>query len=153
MKPLFLFSFIFTLIFFSCKNTGSTVEKKSLSEDFSQQITEKYWKLKVLNKKKIKMEKHQEREVYFILKTERNKVKGFAGCNHFSGFYDLKNKQQKIKFTNFSTAKKTCDQLKFDENDFLDVLEKTAKFELKKDQLSLKDNKNKILAEFEAIYF
>jgi len=140
-------------MFVSCKNVDSTVEEKPLSEDFSQQITEKYWKLKVLNKEKVKMEKQQEREVYFILKTEKNEVKGFSGCNHFSGFYHIEKRQNKIRFSDFSNDAKTCSQLKFDENAFLQTLQNTTKFELKKDQLFLKDKKDKVLAEFEAIYF
>ena len=153
MKTKTIFLLLFTFIFFSCKNSNSSINHKSDSEDFSKQITEKYWKLKILNEEKVKMEKQQEREVYLILKSDKNNVKGFSGCNKFSGFYQVKEKRNKIKFSNLSTNSKTCSDLKFNEATFLETLENVSQYDLKEDNLFLKDKENKILAYFKAVYF
>lgn len=116
----------------------------------ASEITEKYWKLKELNGKPVKMSAAQERELYFILKTDSLKLKGFAGCNYFTGNYQLMN-SQKIKFSNFATGGKYC-FIPTHEHEFLNALKSVGSFETKRDTLWL-SSKNKTVARFEAVYF
>lgn len=72
------------LIVTSCNST-----QKTIKEPNDNTITEKYWKLKTLEGKEITMKKNQEREIFITLKTNENRVTGFAGCNTLSGDYTL----------------------------------------------------------------
>ena len=115
-------------------------------------ITEKYWKLKTLEGKSVKMGKNQEREVYFMLKTDENKVTGFAGCNTFFGSYTLE-KGNRIRFSQMGATMMACPDVDFNESEFLKVFELADNYTINGDQLSLNVGKRAPLAVFEAVYF
>lgn len=115
-------------------------------------ITEKYWKLKTLEGKKIKMGKNQEREVYFMLKENENTVTGFAGCNEFFGSYTLE-KGDKIRFSQMASTLKVCPDVDFNESDLFKVFELTDNYRITGDVLELNVGRRAPLAVFEAVYF
>lgn len=115
-------------------------------------ITEKYWKLTVLEGNKVEMASNQEREAYFILKTQENRVTGFAGCNTFSGSYSLE-EGNRIRFRNMATTMKACPDVNFDESDFLKVFELADNYSINDDTLTLNVGKRSPLAVFKAVYF
>ncbi len=117
-----------------------------------EKIVEKYWKLKVLDGKEVKMADNQEKERYFMLKANQNKVEGFAGCNSFSGSYTLENNGQ-INFKNMATTMMACPDVDVDESAFLEVFELANNYTINGDTLMLNIGKRAPLAVFEAVYF
>src|SRR5699024_11596614 len=105
----------------------------------------------ILKEDKIKMQVNEEREIHFILNAENKEIKGFSGCNHFTGFYKLNNSRKKISFSDFSNISITC-SIK-EEEKFLEILNQAFQFYLNSDRLFLKDQENNVLAVFEAVYF
>ena len=124
--------------------------KKTLK--LTNPIVEKYWKLKTLDGKEVVMDENQEREVYFILKANDNRVVGFGGCNSISGEYEFKT-GNKIAFDKVITTLMACPDHTFREDLFLKVFERADHYELDGDILKLKKGKNKTLATFESVYF
>ncbi|WP_086476936.1 MULTISPECIES: META domain-containing protein [Arenibacter] len=115
-------------------------------------ITEKYWKLKTLEGKEVKMADNQEREIYFILKANENRVTGFAGCNTFQGGYTLE-EGNRIRFSQVLATLKACPDVPFNESEFLKVLELADNYTINGDTLMLNVGRRAPLAVFEAVYF
>lgn len=122
--------------------------KKVANEDL---IVEKYWKLKTLNGKDITMAKNQEREIFFTLKGNENRITGFAGCNVISGKYSIE-KGNRIRFENVATTLKACPDYDGNENEFLNVFNLADNYTINGDILSLNVGKRAPLAVFEAVY-
>lgn len=115
-------------------------------------ITNKYWKLKKLNGKEVKMTNNQMREQYIIIKNNGD-ITGFSGCNQFSGKYILDESKLKIKFENVISTLRACPEAEINETDFLKIFELTNNYSINADTLMLNVGKRAPLAEFEAIYF
>ncbi|MCM4166532.1 hypothetical protein KCTC52924_03468 [Arenibacter antarcticus] len=114
-------------------------------------ITEKYWKLKTLEGKEVKMADNQEREIYFMLKTDENRVVGFAGCNTFGGEYSLE-EGNRIRFTQLLSTLKACPDIAVSEAEFLKVFELSDNYTIDGDTLMLNVGRRAPLAVFEAVY-
>lgn len=133
------------------KKEAETAEKMKKKLD-GEPITEKYWKLVTLEGQKVTMAPNQERETYFILKTDENRVTGFAGCNTFNGTYTLE-KGWRIRFSTLATTMKVCPDVDVNESDFFKVFELADNYSLRGDTLSLNVGRRAPLAVFEAVYF
>lgn len=149
MRKIYFILGLGLLLLISCHTSKTDLKENNM--DFEQQITEKYWKLTSWNGP-VKMIENQEREVYFILKTEGNRVKGFGGCNNFMGFYRLK-ENRKIEFQPMASTLKACPDVDFDESGFLKMFERVSEYEIHNDQLILVDKSGETLSNFEAVYF
>ena len=115
-------------------------------------IVNKYWKLKTLEGKEVKMTKNQEKEQYFILKNDGT-VSGFAGCNHFNGQFELF-EGNRIRFNeNLALTMKICPDIDINESEFLEVFKLTDNYTINGDVLSLNVGRRAPLAVFEAVYF
>lgn len=155
MKAQIITFALIAFTFFSCK----TVEKKNTdSVDNSKtemnqdnEITEKYWKLKTLEGQDITMADNQEREQFFTLKTNENRVIGFAGCNAITGEYKLE-EGNRIRFSNVGTTLKACPDVDVNESEFLEVFNLADNYTIKDDILSLNVGRRAPLAVFEAVY-
>ncbi|WP_289023984.1 META domain-containing protein [uncultured Salegentibacter sp.] len=123
------------------------VFKKSTPE-----IVGKYWKLKTLGGQEVKMSENQEREIHFILESNTNRIKGFAGCNTFNGTYALE-EGNRINFSQMAATLKACSNLTINESEFLKVFELANNYTIKGDVLSLNIGRRAPLAVFEAVYF
>lgn len=124
--------------------------KKAVMEN--EPIVEKYWKLKTLEGKDIKMSENQEREIFFTLKSQDNRVTGFAGCNTIGGEYTLE-KGNRIRFQNMLTTLKACPDVDFNESELLKVFDLADNYTIVDDVLSLNIGRRAPLAVFEAVYF
>jgi len=133
--------------------TGNTLAVfQKAEENASSAITEKYWKLLKMNGKTVEMGSYQKREPYFMLKTGgQEQVKGFAGCNSFSGSYTLKENAQ-IHFDKMASTLKACPNLDFNEGEFLNVFRDVKTYVIQGDKLFFKDADNNTLASFKAVY-
>ncbi|GGW26487.1 META domain-containing protein [Arenibacter certesii] len=114
-------------------------------------ITEKYWKLKTLEGKEVKMADNQEGEIYFILKTNENRLTGFAGCNTFGGGYTLE-EGNRIRFSQVFSTMKACLDVDVDEAAFFKVFELTDNYTIDGDILMFNVGRRAPLAVFEAVY-
>ncbi|WP_299382311.1 META domain-containing protein [uncultured Lacinutrix sp.] len=146
MKTRIILLAIIMISIMSCNS-----EKKTNSEVISDTITEKYWKLKTLNGREVTMVENQTRETYFILKSEDNRLKGFAGCNTFGGTFTLE-KGNSIRFTNVLSTLMACPDVVVNETEFLKVFNLADHYTIKDDVLSLNIGKRAPLAVFEAVY-
>lgn len=116
------------------------------------EIVNKYWKLKTLDGKPVKMAKNQEREQYFTLKSDGT-VSGFAGCNQFNGQYKLED-GNRIRFNeNLAMTMKSCLDLELNESEFMEVFQLTDNYTINGDILNLNVGRRAPLAVFEAVYF
>ena len=115
-------------------------------------IVEKYWKLKTLDGKDVKMADNQEREIFFTLKSQDNRVTGFAGCNTISGEYTLE-EGNRIRFDKMATTLMMCPDVDVNESEFLKVFELVDNYTINGDVLSLNVGRRAPLAVFEAVYF
>lgn len=115
-------------------------------------ITEKYWKLKTLEGKDIEMVKNQEKEIYFMLKSDENRVTGFAGCNQLLGSYTLE-EGNRIRFSNMGSTMMACPDVDFDEAEFLKIFQIADNYTINGDELTLNVGRRAPLAVFEAVYF
>lgn len=140
---------LFALLVLTIVSCNST--KKTSPEATNVAITEKYWKLKTLGGKEVTMKKNQEREIFFTLKTEENRVTGFAGCNSLSGEFTLE-EGNKISFKNVAVTMKMCPDVDVNESDFLEVFELADNYTIKDDVLTLNVGRRAPLAVFEAVY-
>lgn len=116
------------------------------------EIVNKYWKLKELEGKEVKMADNQEREQYFILR-EDGTITGFAGCNQFSGNYSLDMSKSRIKFENMLSTLRACPDVNVDEAEFLEVFNLTDNYTMVADKLMFNVGRRSPLAVFEAVYF
>lgn len=153
--------FTLALIIMATISCNTTKKDKVKTEENSEQkqemvsdngIVEKYWKLKTLEGKDIEMAENQEKEIYFMLKTDENRVVGFSGCNTFNGTYTLE-KGNRIRFTQMLSTLKACPDVDINESEFLKVFELADNYTINGDILNLNVGKRAPLAVFEAVYF
>lgn len=117
-----------------------------------EEIINKYWKLITLDGQPVLMTADQEKEQYFILKSD-NTINGFAGCNYFNGTYELQ-ELNRIRFNeNMAVTKKYCADENIKEYDFLEVFMLADNYIITGDTLSLNVGRSAPLAVFEAVYF
>ena len=140
---------LFALLVLTIVSCNST--KKTSPEETNDTIAQKYWKLKTLGGKEVTMKKNQEREIFFTLKTEENRVTGFAGCNSLSGEFTLE-EGNKISFKKVAVTMKMCHDVDVNESDFLEVFELADNYTIKDDVLTLNVGMRAPLAVFEAVY-
>lgn len=134
---------------FNSENGASLAVWQQMSDSG---IVNKYWKLKTLKGEEIVMSDHQEREQFFLLRSDQT-INGFAGCNSFNGQYELKGKDEIEFHENMATTLKACPDDDVDERGFLDVFPAAKGYILEGDDLTLVDDEGTTIATFEAIYF
>lgn len=132
---------------------GKTLAVFNKAEETVPEITEKYWKLKTLEGKDVKMAKNQEKEQYFMLKNDSNRVKGFSGCNTFSGEFTLEKEKKRIHFSKMASTMRACPDVDVDESAFLKVFSQADNYRINGDTLELNVGRRAPLAVFEAVYF
>jgi heat shock protein HslJ len=89
------------------------------------------------------------RQVHLIFADNDSTLRGFAGCNNFNGSYQININSDQLRLSRFMATKMSCPNLTF-EYDFLGVLEKTTRYEIKGRQLFLYQER-KLIATFQAI--
>lgn len=127
-------------------------EAATFTELIENEITNKYWKLLELDGKSVKMADNQERE-QFVMFSNEGIVSGFAGCNHFNGFYKLPEMNQISIDEKISSTLKICPDVDVDESAFLKALTMGSRFQLDNERMILLGRDGKKLAVFEVVYF
>lgn len=158
MRLSILFMSLIAFALISCggnkkSDNQTTVNETTIEQTHNDQIiTEKYWKLIKLDGKDVEMVENQEREVFFILKTEDNTVGGFAGCNSITGEFELED-GNRIHFKNIGLTMMSCPDVDIDESELMEVFKLADNYRITNDVLELNVGKRAPLAVFEAIYF
>ena len=133
-------------------NIGRRSPLATFFEMSDHEIVNKYWKLIILEGDTVQMAINQEREQYFLLRSDGS-ISGFAGCNHFNGQYEL-TEGNRISFNeNMAMTLKACPDVDIDESAFMEVFGLTDNYTIEDDILSLSVGKRAPIAVFEAVYF
>lgn len=104
-----------------------------------------YWVLEELNGKVIKAEEGQKSPFVFYL-NEGKAVRGFAGCNSFTGTFT---REGSIVSAKLASTRMFCEGKMDLESEFMNVLGAPYKFQLEENHLLLK-NKGDLVAAFHA---
>ncbi len=149
LKILLVIAIMVTLISVGCTNRlkSTTSSEATASNVDENSFTNKYWKLIMLENKKVSKSKNQEREAYFILKPENKTIAGFSGCNTFNGMYTLE-AGWRIRFSQMASIMKACPDVDVNESEFLKVFELTDNYTIHGDTLSLNVGRRSPLAVF-----
>ena len=116
------------------------------------EIVNKYWKLKTLEGMAVTMKPNQEKEQFFMLRSDGT-LSGFAGCNLFNGEYEImKGNRISIK-RNMAMTLRACPDVNVDEMAFMNIFDQADNYTINGDVLQLNVGKRAPLAVFEAVYF
>lgn len=108
-----------------------------------------YWKLTELNGKPASLGTGK-KELHMVLALEKRRVRGFAGCNRFSGTYQKK--ERRLKFGPMAATMMACVEGMDQEQTFLKALGQTNRYTVTGDNLSLYSGEEKLILRFEAVY-
>ena len=133
-------------------NVGRRAPLATFIKMSENEIVNKYWKLKTLEGKDIEMAENQEKEQYFILRSDGS-ISGFSGCNQFNGQFEL-SEGNRIHFNdNLALTMKICPDVAMNESEFMEVFKLTDNYTINGDVLNLNIGRRAPLAVFEAVYF
>jgi uncharacterized lipoprotein NlpE involved in copper resistance len=132
------------------KITGDLADMYILSKS-APGITERYWKLVELMGKEIVRSEQMLKEPHIIFRTEGNRVNGHAGCNSFSGSYELNEEGNRLRMFGVAITEMACLDMTVEEG-FVQVINSTDSYLVKSDTLFLYRARMAPLAKFEAVY-
>lgn len=115
-------------------------------------ITDKYWTLIELRGSEVKGENTPPKLPHLILWSDTNRVTGNAGCNSFTGSYEMNDQTGRIQFSKVASTQMICPEMEL-EDQFMEVIEVTDNYSIKGDTLSLNRARMAPLAKFVAVYF
>ena len=114
------------------------------------EITEKYWKLVELMGKEVVRDEQMQKDPHIIFRTQDNRVNGYAGCNSFSGSYEIQ-EGYRLRISSVAMTQMACLDMTI-ETEFVRVLNTTDSYLVKGDTLFLYRARMAPLARFEALY-
>jgi copper homeostasis protein (lipoprotein) len=114
------------------------------------QLIETYWKAVELEGKPVEV-KAGTREPHMVLRSDKNAVNGFSGCNTFRGAYEMNG--ESLRFKNMASTLMACLPAGGDtEKNFLSAINATASQRISGETLELRDQDSKVRARFESRY-
>ena len=122
-----------------------------VSVDPLAELSNTYWKLLSLNEIDVVMAAEQKKEAFLQLRADNNSVKGFAGCNAFTGSYNLNGNG--LSFGPLAATRAACMLGMDTEFNFMQALGVTAYYSIHKETLTLLDDQRQPVARFKAMYF
>jgi len=109
-----------------------------------------YWKALELEGKPVEV-KAGTREPHMVLRSDKNAVSGYSGCNTFRGVYEVSG--DSLRFKNMASTLMACLPAGSDtEKNFLSAINATATQRISGETLELRDQDGKIRARFESRY-
>lgn len=112
-------------------------------------LTETYWKLAQIGGQPAALGAGG-RELHLVLTASGDRVRGFSGCNTFTGAYERRDRQ--LRFGQLASTGMAClDGMEL-ERRFLDALAETARYTVSGDRLTLFDSKERPVLAFDAVY-
>ncbi len=107
------------------------------------------WHLIKLGRRSIPHQEDRHRDPYLVFDGSRQRVAGFAGCNHVQGSYERED--EKLSIGTLASTRMSCSTGYELETYFLRTLGKVQAWRMKDGQLELLDADGKTLALFEAV--
>ncbi len=107
------------------------------------------WKLLKLGKRGIPHQEGRRRDPYLVFDAHDGRVKGFAGCNHVQGDYELEG--ERLRIGTLASTRMACSTGFELETYFLRTLEQVGGWRIDDGRLELLDGEGKRLALFEAV--
>jgi heat shock protein HslJ len=139
------FSFLLlALLLFLSACAGS---KKKTSKEASAPLMGTTWKITKLEGVQT-LPTSGKGDIFVLFQEDAKTLRGFAGCNNFSGLYQTDQTAKTISISGLMTTKMACPLLKF-EYDYLGKLEKATRYEIVGKKLWLYQEQT-LLATFEA---
>ena len=111
-------------------------------------LTETYWKLTEIDGQPAALGAG-ERELHLVLTSEGNHVRGFSGCNRFTGSYERSGSQ--LHFTPLAATRMACVEGMEQEQRFLDALGAVMRFSISGDSLTFYTGDERLILRFKAI--
>jgi heat shock protein HslJ len=133
------------ILMVSCK---STKPAQTLPATVDPDITGTYWKLTELGGKAVTNPPANQKEAYFKLVKDGNKVEGTGGCNGFGGTYTMDG-PTRIKFSQMRSTMMACPDMSL-ESEFAKVIETVDNYAMADHTLSLNKARMAPLAKFVA---
>jgi len=128
---------------------GSRERQQSQLPKPGVSLTNTYWKIVEINDHSASLGAGQ-RELNMVLTKEEHRVRGFSGCNKFTGSYELNDNQ--LQFNQMASTNKACMTGMEQERQFLDALRSISRFNISGESLSLYRDKGQLTLHFEAVY-
>ena len=119
------------------------------AQDPDASLTETYWKLVQIGGQPAEVLEGK-REAHIILHKGEGRAAGSAGCNRFSGSYDLAGDQ--LTFGPSAATRKMCADGMDQEMAYLQALTRIASYKIEGEELRVRDEDGEVLARFEAVY-
>lgn len=111
-------------------------------------LTETYWKLTEIDGQPAALGAG-ERELHMVLTSEGNHVRGFSGCNRFTGSYEQNESQ--LRFKPLAATRMACREGIEQEQRFLDALGSVMRFSIRGDSLTFYTGDERLILRFHAI--
>jgi len=111
-------------------------------------LTDTYWKLTELDGQAAALGAGQ-REVHMVLTSEGARVRGFSGCNRFTGSYELN--ENHLRFEPLAATRMACPERIAQEQRFLNALGEVMRFTVSGDSLVLYTGDERLVLRFQAI--
>lgn len=105
-----------------CSCDSSLIQSSNAKNVTEQSITNKKWKITLLNSEKIQGD---EKDFYIKLNSNSNQLEAKAGCNQIFGEFEIKDNM--ISFSKIGSTKMYCFDTMAIENSFIAILSQTSK--------------------------
>lgn len=112
-------------------------------------LIETYWKALEVEGRTVEV-KPGTREPHMVLRSDKNAVSGFSGCNTFRGMYEVSG--DGLRFKGLASTMMACISGGDTEREFLSALNATATQRISGETLELRDQNGKVRARFESRY-
>lgn len=111
-------------------------------------LTDTYWKLTEIEGQPAVLGADG-RELHMVLTSDGSQVRGFSGCNRFTGSYERNESQ--LQFRPLASTRMACVEGMEQEQQFLELLTKTARFTISGDSLALYSGDEQLILRFQAV--
>jgi putative lipoprotein len=128
--------------------SGGRGGQRPASTTPSASLTNTYWKLVELGGKPAGLGAGG-RELHMVLISEGSRVRGFSGCNRFTGSYKLTDSQ--LRFRPLAATRMACMEGMEQEQRFLKALGEVVRFTISGDSLALYSGNERVMLRFEAV--
>ncbi|MEO1901003.1 MAG: META domain-containing protein [Alcanivorax sp.] len=112
-------------------------------------LEDTYWKLLQVEGRPVPAPEGQNRQAHLVFHGQQGEVKGNTGCNTLSGRYQSEG--QRLTLENLTSTEMACAGDNVAEG-FMDVLNRTRRFQVEGQRLNLYDGENGLLAVLRAEY-
>jgi putative lipoprotein len=111
-------------------------------------LTDTYWKLTEIDGQPAALGAGK-RELHMVLTSEGARVRGFSGCNRFTGSYELNGDQ--LRFKALAVTRMACREGMEQEQRFLEALRGVVRVTVSGDSLALYTGDERLILRFRAI--